>query len=467
MATAPLTTNPRQTPLYRSPAVSVRPKMDGWTKLAFFLLAGYSMFGRAFAYIGIPPAKIFIGDVVLVLFLVFNQRALLDRWFRTLMNPTRLSPLSWTLLVSIMYGIIEVVYGVLAGNDAFTAIQILVFNLYPLYIFLGIWAGTARPDLLRKYIRLCAWFTAIYGPLCIVLLKKITITIPGTDVPILGLPGSGSGALFGLLCLEPNPAQFWFPIVMCGFMTLAMQVRADWVGLGVALFVWGLLGKKLGRISVMLGLVFGLLVIGFIADVHIYNPARGSDVSTREILGRAISAVDSDAGSDYTEHAGEYNGTVVWRERWWKAIREEVAQKKSTLLFGLGYGYPIKDLVPYLKGMDIRTPHSVLYFALGYSGLVGVAIFLTLQACVLRLLWLSYKATGQAFGIACWLSTLISAMFGNLFETPAGAIPMYILGGLCIAPALQRLVTAPGQPERFRQPVIVRRPERLAPARSF
>ncbi len=450
---------------YSQAGAKAPAKMDNWTKLAFVLLLGYSFFGRAFAYIGIPPAKIFIGDVALVLFMVFNQRAFFDRWFSTLMNRTKFSPLSWTLLISLMYGIAEVVYGILSGNDALTAIQILVFNLYPLYVFLGIWAGMARPDLLRKYIRICAWFTAIYGPLNMAFLKNVQIMIPGSDVPILGPPGSGSGALLGLLCLEPNPAQFWFPIIMCGFMTLAMQIRADWLGFTGALLIWGILEKKLNRLMAVIGLVIGLLVIGFVADIRFYNPAREAEVSTREILGRALSSIDPELAHDYSKNSATYAGTVSWRENWWKAIREEVAKNKVSLLFGLGYGYPIKDLVSYLKGMDIRTPHNVLYFALGYSGLIGLGIFVTLQGCILRLLWLVYKETGQAYGFASWSFILMSALFGNVFETPVGAIPLYIQLGLYVAPLLQkRAGVQPQQQQWVRQPIVVRRPEALLPA---
>ena len=463
MVTSRFSINSAADVMYDQVAARTPAKMDNWTKLALFLLVGYSLFGRAFAYIGIPPAKIFIGDVVLMVLLVFHQRALVNRWFESLIKRNLLSPLSWTLLISVMYGIFEVVYGILSGNDVLTALQILVFNLYPLYIFLGIWAGMRRPEMVRTYIRISAWFTALYGPLCMIFLKNVQIMIPGSDVPILGPPGSGSGALFGLLCLEANPGQFWFPLLMCGFMTLAMQIRADWVGLGVALVIWGALGKKLNRLFIMVSLIVSLMIIGFVADLHFYNPARESDVSSREILGRALSGIDPELASEYSSNSATYAGTVEWRERWWKAIREAVATDNVSLLFGLGYGYPIKDLVPYLRGMDIRTPHSVLYFALGYSGLIGVAIFLTLQICILRLLWLSYKSTGQAYGIAYWSCVLLSAFFGNLFETPAGAIPLYILGGLCIAPALtKRRAGVPAN--MFREPVIVRHSEQLVMA---
>jgi len=65
-----------------------------------------------------------------------------------------------------------------------------------------------------------------------------------------------------------------------------------------------------------------------------------------------------------------------------------------------------------------------------------VLLFFALQMCLLRLLWRTYKMTGQAFGLACWSAILVSAFFGNLFETPSGAIAGYILAGLCIAPGL-------------------------------
>jgi hypothetical protein len=36
-----------------------------------------------------------------------------------------------------------------------------------------------------------------------------------------------------------------------------------------------------------------------------------------------------------------------------------------------------------------------------------------------------------------WASTVVAAFFGNLFETPFGAIPSYMLVGIVIAPALR------------------------------
>ena len=91
----------------------------------------------------------------------------------------------------------------------------------------------------------------------------------------------------------------------------------------------------------------------------------------------------------------------------------------------------------YLKDFgDLRTPHNIFYYALGYSGWLGVLFFFSLQAACGALVWRVYKITGQSFGVVIWASTLFTAFFGNAFETPAGAIPCYLTLGLIIGPTL-------------------------------
>ena len=412
-------------------------KTDGWTKYAIFLLMGYSLFGRSFSYLGIPPAKIFIGDVTLAALAVFHPRGFTRRWFASLVRMDPLSSFSWVLLLSIMYGIIEVARGLMAEYDAVTALQNLVFNLYPCYLFLGLWAGLKRPDFLQKYIRITAWIAATYGLLYLFALQNVKLTIPGTDVELLPQAGGGALQILGLLSLEQRPSRFWFPIAVCSFLLLAMQIRADWVGMAVAILVWGILGKKMKRVSLVVALIVCLLAIGYVGDIHLPGAAsRGGEISTREIIGRGIAAIDPEMAAEYSRNSRNYAGTVEWRVTWWKAIRQYVSQDMTVFLLGPGYGFPLKNLVPYLRSLDIRTPHSVFYFALGYSGCLGVLLFFALQMCLLRLLWRTYKMTGQAFGLACWSAILVSAFFGNLFETPSGAIAGYILAGLCIAPGL-------------------------------
>ena len=145
-------------------------------------------------------------------------------------------------------------------------------------------------------------------------------------------------------------------------------------------------------------------------------------------------------GADSATAHFEY-GTVYWRTHWWAAIRNEVSTDYKTTIFGPGYA-----LFPWLfdlAGRDTemegtRSPHSIFYFTLGYSGFVGVAIFFWLEISVILLLWRVYKVTGATFGLIFFIYTLIGAFFGNSIETPQGAIPLYLFCGMAIGPMLMQ-----------------------------
>jgi hypothetical protein len=78
-----------------------------------------------------------------------------------------------------------------------------------------------------------------------------------------------------------------------------------------------------------------------------------------------------------------------------------------------------------------------------------VSIFFSLQIACGFLLWRAYTVTGQAWGIAVWASGLVAAFFGNVMETPAGAIPFYLTMGLVVGPALAAL-KSPARQESLR-----------------
>jgi O-Antigen ligase len=407
------------------------PKTDFWTKYSVFLLYCFYLLGKVAVVLAGP----------LVILLIFN-RALCQRVFSALTRRTPLTGLTWLMLLSVMFGICELVYGILQGYKPLLALEVLLFNLCPLYMFVGIWAGEHRPSLIRSFVRFAAWYNAIYATLFFLFLNNL-------HSDFIGNPGSGSILLLGLFLFESNLKRFWFPILVCSFTTVANQIRADWVGFGVALVVWGVVAKKLGRVVSVAGIVLALLAIGFIFDVRLPAlPGRGGELSARDTVGRVLSSIAPDLAREYSPTASTYAGTVQWRQTWWKAIRETVAQDYSTLIFGMGYGYPIADLVPYLRGTDLRTPHSVFYFALAYSGCLGVLLFFSLQIAIFRLLWKTYKITGQIYGFLVYLTLFVSSFFGFFFEAPQSVLPIYILMGMCIGSQFN----AGPQPESLRQP---------------
>ncbi len=429
-------------------------KWDNWSKWALFLLVGLSLTGRSFAYLGIPPAKLFIGDLTLAAFILLRPRNLFDTWIGGLTKGGPLGPLAWALLASIAYGIMEVIRGVLLGFPPLVAIQNLVFNVYPLYLFLGMWLGARRPELLLRFIQVFAVCFCIYAPAYLLVLHNVDIPMPGADgVSVFGQADGGGFIILGLLCLDPKPSRFWLPMTVSAMAFLAAQVRAEWLGMALALMIWGSLSRKMSKVAGVAAGIVALLTVGFILDVNIPSPGeRGGAISSTEIVARGISSVSPDLARDLTgsENTSFYRGTVTWREKWWKAIWANAHENDTNMLIGPGYGFLLRSLVSYLRdSTELRTPHNVFFYALGYSGWIGVALFFSLQAACGTLLWRVYKLTGQSFGLAAWASILLAAFFGNVMETPAGAIPFYLTIGLVIGPTLS-MVRSPARPRLLR-----------------
>jgi hypothetical protein len=165
-------------------------------------------------------------------------------------------------------------------------------------------------------------------------------------------------------------------------------------------------------------------------------------------VARGLAAVSPDLARDVTgsDDVSFYAGTITWRKNWWKAIWQNSNENYTNFLVGPGYGFVLKNLVNYLKqNGDVRTPHNIFYYALGYSGWIGVVIFFTLQIACALMLWRTYRLTGQAYGLALWAATLIAAFFGNVMETPSGAIPLYLTIGLIVGPTLDMVPSAARQ----------------------
>ncbi len=419
-------------------------KWDKWSKWVLFLLVGYSLTARSFSYLGIPPAKLFIGDLTLGAFIFLRPRQIFDPWIKALTKGGSLGSLAWILLISISYGIFQVIRGVLLGFPPLTAVENLVFNVYPLYLFLGLWLGRRRPELLLRFVQVFAVLFCIYAPLYMLVLDKVYLLMPGSDgVTVFGQANGGGFIILSLLCLDRKPGRWWPVMVVAAAAFLAAQVRAEWLGMAVATVIWGVLSKKLTRVA-MIGVgIAGVLAVGALLDVNLPSPGeRGGAISSSEIVARGLAAVSPDLARNVTgsDNVNFYSGTITWRKNWWHAIWANSQENYSNLLIGPGYGFSLKNLVNYLNNAtDLRTPHNVFYYALGYSGWIGVLIFFSLQGACGVLLWRTYRLTGQAWGLAVWASGLTAAFFGNVMETPAGAIPFYLTMGLFVGPHLAAL----------------------------
>jgi hypothetical protein len=413
-----------------------------WPQIVGFLIVGYLCLTRSFAYLGLPQASMFVGEIVLVMFVLLKPRVILGTWVASLLRVSPLNSLGLALLVFMVYGVWQMGRGIFAGHSILYTLKFFIFNYYALYLFLGLWIGLQAPGFLPKLIRVIAWAHGIYGLIWLLALRHVPLSVPGSEVPLFGWPGGAGVAILGLLCFERDLRAVWLPLALNITVTLAMQHRAEWLGLALAMILWGVLARRVGRV-VATGMA-GLAVLGMVelADIQLPGRNKGSELSLAEVLGRVIAPIDPELAEELSPNAARAAGTAEWRELWWEQIWLSVHSNPTLEAFGHGYGFDLFGLAPSQvregqEDWDVRTPHSVFYYALGYTGWVGVVLFGLLQFAILKLLWRAYRVSGQPAGVVWWVMLLSMACFEQSFETPYRAIPFYLLVGMAMAPALQ------------------------------
>jgi O-antigen ligase len=342
-------------------------------------------------------------------------------------------------LVFVAYGVFQVLRGIYLGYPPLTAARDLGFEYYSIFLALGLWVGLRDPSLPQRLFRTLAWFNGVYGSVYILFLSGIGWTFSGVSkqvspVPIFGLPEFSFVILLGLLAYERNLKRIWHLLALNGFVLLGMQVRGEWLGFAVGLFTLAWLTKRLKRMLAGIIVVTALLVLMFVINIELPGPATrgGGEISTRDLIGRAAAPLDPDLAAQYTSFSQMDTETTLWRTLWWAAIWEAVQDNRVLSLLGFGYGYPIGDLVPYLEGESIQTPHNAFFYALGYTGWIGVACFALFQGELVLLLWRTYRRSGQASGVVLWVAMIAYAEFTAFFEAPYGAIPFYLLIGIIL-----------------------------------
>lgn len=403
-----------------------------WGRVWLLLLLGYSVFGRSFAYIGVPSLKLFIGEVTLAGFLLTAPHRSLRTWLASLVRHTNFSKIAWSLYLFLGYGLFEVGRGLLYSHATVTTLQNFAFNYYALFIFLGFWVGRSQPDRLYRAIRWLAWVNGLYGLAYIFILNRVPIVIPGTpNVPVFGQPGGSALALLGLLSLANQPLRHWPLLLLNAFVLIGVQVRSEWLGFGLGLLVWSVVRGQVSRLASVVSAFLVLFLLLYTLDVSIPAPKlRGGEISVEGIVARALAPLNPEAAASLVgQQAYAFARSVNdWRLPWWRAIWEEVHSDPTKAILGLGYGYPLSSLVSFV-GKEVRTPHNAFFYALGYTGWIGVIFFLSFHVAIGVTVARTFK---NPFGIMVWVAIMGMALFNNFLETPYGAIPYYLLVGHCL-----------------------------------
>lgn len=408
-----------------------------WVLATLGVVGGYMVFQRAFAYVGVPGTPIFIGEILLVAFFVLRPEVSGLRFASALLRPSVLGPLSWSILVLISYGVVLVARGVLEGYPQRLALQELVFNVYPLYIFLGLWLAEREPRLLERFMVDLAWVNGIYGLLYIANLNHVALTFPGTSVLLFRPPLGQVAVLLGLMAFPTKGWRTWIPFALNLTVLIAIQSRASYAGFAIGLFVWAWMSKRLGRTALIAAIVGALFAVAWIFNLRIEYSRGASELSARNVAAAVVAPFDAQAAAAYSSDARNFSGTVEWRKAWWSGIWDSTHADPMRTFVGAGYGFELTSAADLGSSEDdLRTPHNWFMYALGYGGWIGVLVFSFFLLALGYLLWRSDRLTGIAFGLPVLVASVTVATFSNFFETPYAAIPTWVIAGMAIAPAV-------------------------------
>jgi hypothetical protein len=418
------------------------------------LLAGYALFGRAFAYLGVWP--VFVGEVVLATgFAAAVQGIGLTRVVRL--------PVTWFLLAFAFWGAVRTApyvgtYGVNALRDAvlwgygafavLVAASLLQTNLIP-----------RVPHIYSRFVPLLLLWTPV-GVVATYLLQDALPQLPDRDSTILvlanrtgdpaaHLAGAGAFLLLGLPGTVRTTGDRssrlvewgWWAAWVVGFLVTASQNRGGLLAVGVAFLVAMSFRPSLRWLKaiVILGLVAAVFWLLQLSP----DLGRERSIAPSQIVKNLMSlggGGDQDPG-----------GTIQWRLEWWRELAHDALHGDD---FWLGKGYGINLAVEHWGGRisdetaTIRSPHNSHLTILARSGMPGFLLWMALQCAFAVSLIRAYSRACRAgdqgwagvfvWVLAYWAAFMVHANFSVFLESPQGGIWFWSLMGFGMAAAAEQ-----------------------------
>jgi O-Antigen ligase len=415
-----------------------------------FILAGYLMFDRAFAYIHIPGSPLYIGELVLGIGIAGVLTA--TGYLRVVVRD---EPILALLAAFFLWGLIRFLPGVRTyGTDA---IRDFALCYYCLFAFIIVAALARSPDILERLItkldRFVPWLL-IWLPLGLVLqqLMKNPPKVPFASVTVLAhKPGNAAiAALIALGCLWLFPGQrssrsraTWSIMALLTIALSATQNRGGLLGAAVGALIGLAYHRDRVRLIIraMLVIVIGLSLATLLS---LKVPTSGPTVqgqrsfSASQLIANFASLLGSKSSSQLT-------GTVNGREQLWSLIYDK--QVTDALLirgsgFGpnLAYGIGIYASDP---NDPLRSPHNSHLDILARMGLLGLSLWIVLWLAWYRRLIRGCRRLAQRglhfrrqVAVLCMMTSsaiLVSSFFDPQLEGAQVAALLWTTFGIGVA----------------------------------
>ena len=414
-------------------------RADAWMTALCFVLAGYAVFGKSFAYLGIPP--LFVGEILLfwgVLVLIFDSR------WRELLE----LPVTWLLLLFMVWSWLQTLpylksYGLNALRDA----MLWGYGSYSIIILGVLLARPNRLNILIARYRILAPILLLGAPVLWLagqVFEDSIPSLPWANVRVLDL--KGGDVLVHLAALLAfwvsglaRRISLWQGLSMaCAVGLVGMHSRG---GLLAFLIVFALcLAHRRTDRSLWSAIAAAFIVIMLLAftGLRVPIPGKQRELSSEQMLAN-ISSMVSDSEQNDLE------GKKQWRLNWWSDIVNYTVFGKH-FWNGKGYGINLADDDGYQGTAwegQLRSPHNGHLTVLARSGVPGFALWILLNVGWAHLMIRSYCSSRRAnrdrwaglffFLICYWVAVCTRASFDVYLEGPMGGIWLWILFGIGLA----------------------------------
>jgi hypothetical protein len=407
-----------------------------------FVLAGYSLAGRGFAYLGVPP--LFIGEIALMLGLGAMATAQnVGAVFRFRH--------AWPLFGLFIWGGLQTIpylpkYGIDCLRDG-VGWGYGMFALIVAAMILDSRAVIAQ--LVGLYRRFSKLFLVCI-PISFTLYRSMGAAMPRwpwADIKMLQVKeGDAMVHLSGILAfwisgLAGEIGWGWAALLTLNCVVMGVIDRAGMVaflmacGICMVFRPWNKLMLKLASI------ILAAVLLLWVTDLHVPVPdGKGRDISLQQVV-KNLGSVAGDSGSDGLD------STKEWRIQWWHTI---IGYTFNGKYFWTGKGFGInladEDGFQMLADHSLRNPHSVHMTMLARGGVPMLACW---AVAIASWYWLMGRCLviahfkhlrfweGLFFFLATYLTAfLINGSFDVFIEGPMGGIWMWAIYGTGLGSAI-------------------------------
>jgi hypothetical protein len=412
--------------------------LETWQGLLLIPLSGYMLLNYGFENITIHVGSI---PVIISYVLMYATFALAifssRRQIGVVLREPAMLCIFGLLALSMFHLVVNIpAYGLWAIRDC-------TMILDGLFLILGLlWARNANIRVLINWLMFITVINLLYSftfPWSTALLAWSPKSGVFMAVPILGQYHTNDiyllqGAVFCLgLGTYLITRHRWVLFLLLVFQLLGLMILQDRAGyVTMAVFIVVLTGLgELKKSGTLVGMLCSALVVLILA----------TSVGGLELSGR-IGPVNVDFLADHLRSiTGEKVTSASSVDSRFDWADEAMAHFWSSPIVGVGFGQVLIDYIDDDTGATVRFPHNSNLSILARLGIIGFAVWLLFNFCLLKRFFFIYsnrkQVNRQVYELVLWifcfyLSFMISALVEAPLEFPSSAVPFYFLMGLAL-----------------------------------